>query len=151
MRVWRISRSGTTALDGEGARIYGGRWNRQGTAVVYASQSLALAALEFFVNLDKDVEIREYVATAIDIGDEERIDRVLRSELPKGWRGYPGPAAIQDLGTDWATKLQSPVLAVPSVIIPSESNYLLNPAHPNFRRFRIRKPEPFDFDVRMWK
>ena len=150
MRVWRISSLRATALDGEGSRLYGGRWNRQGTAVIYASQSLALAALEFFVNLERGTETEAY-ATAIDAGDEVRIDRVSPSELPEGWRGYPGPVALKDLGTLWAANLRSPILAVPSVIIPGESNYLLNPAHPDFKRLRIRKPEPFHFDARMWK
>ena len=128
MRVWRISSLRATALDGEGSHLYGGRWNRQGTAVIYASQSLALAALEFFVNLERGVEIEAYAATAIDAGDEVRIDRVFPPELPEGWRGYPGPAALKDLGTLWATTLRSPILAVPSVIIPGETNFLLNPA-----------------------
>lgn len=68
-----------------------------------------------------------------------------------GWRQYPAPHELADLGTRWALLGSTPVLAVPSAIIPRELNYLLNPLHPAFPTIRIGKPEPFGVDPRMWK
>jgi RES domain-containing protein len=73
------------------------------------------------------------------------------ADLPRHWRRYPPPAALRDLGTQWAAAKETAVLTVPSVVIPAETNYLLNPAHPAFGRIRIGDPEPFAFDPRMWK
>jgi len=71
------------------------------------------------------------------------------SELPANWRSYPPPDALADLGTRWARELKSPVLAVPSAVIPQELTYLLNPLHSHFRRIRAGDPEPFRFDPRL--
>ncbi len=71
------------------------------------------------------------------------------SELPANWRRYPAPDALADLGTRWAHELRTPVLAVPSAVIPQELNYLLNPRHSDFKRIRVGKPEAFRFDPRL--
>jgi RES domain-containing protein len=137
------------AFDGEGARRHGGRWNRPGIPVVYTSASLALAALEVFVNLERPQPPSDLVAIAADIPETLTISRIPLSELPANWGSYPPPAALADLGTRWARELKSPVLAVPSAVIPPELNYLLNPLHPQFKRIRVGDPEPFRFDPRL--
>lgn len=71
------------------------------------------------------------------------------SELPASWRSYPAPEALADLGTRWAQELKTPVLAVPSAVIPQEVNYLLNPLHSHFKRIRVGDPELFGFDPRL--
>lgn len=153
MRVWRIipKLHLSRAFDGEGARRFGGRWNRLGTRVVYTSATLSLATLEFFVNLDRDTEPDQLVALSADIPDDVHIDYMKMSSLPKNWRSYPVPEEVQDLGTAWVASGSTAVLAVPSAVIPDERNYLLNPAHPDFQRFHLNKPEVFHFDPRMWK
>ena len=153
MRVWRIipKLHLSQAFDGEGARRFGGRWNGLGTRVIYASATLSLAALEFFVNLDRDTEPDQLVAVSADIPDDTRIGYIEVSDLPKNWRSYPVPEELQDLGTAWVTSASAAVLVIPSAVIPEEHNYLLNPAHPDFKRFRLNKPEAFHFDPRMWK
>ena len=153
MRVWRIipKLHLSQAFDGEGARRFGGRWNVLGTRVVYASATLSLAALEFFVNLDRDTEPDQLVAVSADIPDDTRIGYIEVSDLPKNWRSYPVPEELQDLGTAWVASASAAVLVIPSAVIPEERNYLLNPAHPDFKRFRLNKPEAFHFDPRMWK
>ena len=153
MRVWRIipKLHLSQAFDGEGARRFGGRWNGLGTRVVYASATLSLAAIEFFVNLDRDTEPDQLVAVSADIPDDTRIGYIEVSDLPKNWRSYPVPEELQDLGTAWVTSASAAVLVIPSAVIPEERNYLLNPAHPDFKRFRLNKPEAFHFDPRMWK
>ena len=92
MRVWRIipKLHLSQAFDGEGARRFGGRWNGLGTRVVYASATLSLAAIEFFVNLDRDTEPDQLVAVSADIPDDTRIGYIEVSDLPKNWRSYPG-------------------------------------------------------------
>jgi RES domain-containing protein len=153
MRVWRIilKLHLSQAFDGEGARQFGGRWNRLGTRVVYASATLSLAALEFFVNLDRDTEPDQLVAISADTPDDMRIEYIEVSDLPKNWRSYPVTEELQDLGTAWVASASTAMLVVPSAVIPEERNYLLSPAHPDFKRFRLNKPEAFHFDPRMWK
>lgn len=94
---------------------------------------------------------RQLAAVPADLPGNVTISRVDRSELPSDWRGYPGPDALRDLGSRWAEQLKSAVLAVPSVIIPHEPNYLLNPRHHDFKKIRVGRPQPFSFDPRLWK
>lgn len=151
MRVWRVCSKRHQRFDGEGARFYGGRWNHAGTAIVYTSASLALAALELFVHVDIDLIPTDLVAISTDIPDSVVTENVKIENLPRNWRRYPTPDALKDIGTAWAAKGSIAILAVPSAIIPEERNYLLNPAHRDFKRIRVRKPIPFHFDPRMWK
>ena len=153
MRVWRIipKLHLSQAFDGEGARQFGGRWNRIGTRVVYTSATLSLAALEFFVNLDRDTEPDQLLAISADIPDDMRIGHIDFSDLPKNWRSYPGSEELQEFGTAWVASASTAMLVVPSAVIPDERNYLLNPAHPDFKRLRLNRPEAFHFDPRMWK
>ena len=136
MQVWRICSRRHQRFDGEGARLYGGRWNYAGTAVVYTSASLALAALELFVHIDVDLLPNETVKAA---------------SLPRNWRRYPALESLKDIGTNWAARGSTAILTVPSAIIPEEQNYLLNPAHRGFKQVRLRRSIPFHFDPRMWK
>lgn len=151
MRVWRICSKGRQAFDGAGARRYGGRWNRSGTSVVYTSGSLSLAALEYFVHVDPDVAPEHLITISADIPQSVAIESIKPADLPEGWRRYPAPEVTQEIGTKWVKKGSTLVLSVPSVLIPDELNYLINPAHRDFRRLRINKPAPFQFDPRMWK
>ncbi len=149
MRVWRLCKRRHAALDGEGARRAGGRWNRRGTAVVYASESLSLAALELLVHCDPALLPDDLVAVAAEIPDALRVERVEEKTLPRNWRAYPAPESLARIGTDWAASMRSPVLAVPSAVVPRERNFLLNPSHPEFRRVRAGEAEPFSFDARL--
>lgn len=151
--VWRITtaRHAERAFDGEGARLYGGRWNHSGTPLVYTSLTLSLCALEYFVHLDPGLAPRSLVAIRAEIPADLRIGSLDARELPPDWRVYPAPDSLKDLGTAWARGREAAVLSVPSAIIPRERNVLLNPAHPDFGRLRIHPAEPFAFDPRMWK
>jgi RES domain-containing protein len=148
--VWRIVQRKfiKTAFTGEGARLFGGRWNSPGRAVFYATQSQALAALEILVHLDSEKLLRHYLAIPVTI-PQHLIERISPSSLPKNWRAYPAPHSTRAIGDAWLARAASPVLQVPSVVIPSESNLLLNPAHPLFSKLRIGKPIPFHFDPRL--
>lgn len=151
MQVWRICARRHQRFDGEGSRLYGGRWNHAGTTVIYTSASLALAALELFVHIDVDLLPNDLVAIATEIPESLTVETVNPANLPKNWRRYPASESLKDIGTTWAAKRSSSVLAVPSAIIPEERNYLLNPAHRDFKQVRLRRSIPFHFDPRMWK
>ena len=77
------------------------------------------------------------------------ITTIKQSDLPSNWRVSPAPSELQEIGDDWLNKLKSAILAVPSVIIPEEKNYLLNPAHRDFPSLRMTKPIKFEFDGRL--
>ncbi len=149
MRVWRICRKAHAAFDGEGARRVGGRWNRRGTAVVYASESLALAALEMLVHTAPALLPDDLVAIAAEVPDGIAIEALEAADLPRGWRAYPAPEALADLGSAWAASGRTAVLAVPSAVVPRERNFLLHPGHADFRRIRVGRAEPFALDARL--
>jgi RES domain-containing protein len=151
VRVWRICSKRHQRFDGEGARLYGGRWNHTGISMVYTSGSLSLAALELFVHVDPDMIPSDLLAIEALVPDDVAVDVIKIESLPKNWRRYPAPDALRDMGAAWRAKASTGILAVPSAIITEERNYLLNPAHADFKRIRISKPIPFRFDPRMWK
>jgi RES domain-containing protein len=151
VRIWRICSSQHRRFDGEGARLYSGRWNQVGTVVVYTSASLSLAALELFVHVDIDTVPDKLVAIQADIPDGLAIETVEIRNLPKDWWRYPAPEELKSIGTAWTNKRSTAVLAVPSAVIPAEQNYLLNPTHRDFRQIRVHRPVAFPFDPRIWK
>jgi RES domain-containing protein len=151
VRVWRIASAAHETLDGEGARRYGSRWTPKGLPAIFASATLSLAALERFVNTDSDLEPADLVAISVDIATSIAIESVGVADLPADWRTYPAPLALATIGERWLRESRSSVLSVPSVIIPTELNFILNPAHGDFRKVGINPPEPFSFDPRMWK
>lgn len=148
--AWRIVKRwlARTAFDGEGARRFGGRWNSKGVAVVYLAQSQSLAALEILVHIDSPQLLEHYVAVPVSI-DPNLIARIDLSSLPNNWKTYPPPRRIRAIGDDWVAAARSTVLQVPSVIVPLENNFLLNPRHPDFPKLQIGKPVPFKFDPRL--
>jgi RES domain-containing protein len=152
LTAWRIvkPRHAANAFDGEGARLEGGRWNSPGTPVVYTSQSAALAALELLVHLGRGSILRAYVLIPC-MFDAAVVSRLDRKRLPKNWRSYPAPSDLQAIGDQWIKSAASAVLEVPSVVIETESNYLLNPNHREFESVRLMRPQPFDFDLRLLK
>ena len=151
IRVWRLTdaRYAGRAFDGEGARRYGGRWNHKGSAVVYTADSLALAALEQLVHVNAQIELPPRVAIAADIPDEINPVEYSISDLPDRWRRTDGVKALRDLGGEWVLAADSPVLSVPSAVIPKERNYVINPRHPDFSKIKLHRPEPFEFDPRL--
>lgn len=149
MFVWRLTLKKHIAPDGNGARRYGGRWNRPGTPIVYASGTLSLAVLEFLVHVDSDILPESLVSVRATIPEPLLIQTIHPSELPGNWKDKIIPVSVQDLGTSWANAATSPVLKVPSVVIEHEWNYVLNPLHPDFKKIRWESAVPFSFDPRL--
>ena len=152
IHAWRIvkARHAAAAFTGEGARRFGARWNSPGMAAVYLSGSAALAMLEMLVHLDADQILRRYVLFDVTF-DESLVTTLDSPRLPRSWQKSPPPPAIQQIGGLWIERARSAVLRVPSAIVPAEWNYLLNPAHPDFRRIRIGPKQPIQFDPRLLK
>lgn len=151
VRVYRVVRKrfASTPLNGEGARLYGGRWNEPGTAMIYAAGSLALAELEALVHVDRADAPRDLIAVELEIPSSVRVEDLPLALLPRGWRRSPAPASLARLGTEWVRSLRSSVLRVPSAVVPREPNYLLNPAHRDLKRVAVVGAEPIAFDARL--
>jgi RES domain-containing protein len=147
--AWRIVKRkySRTAFTGEGARLFGGRWTSIGTSVVYTAESQSLAALEMLVHMDSAELLGSYVLFEVSFDSSLAIP-FERSKLPRNWKADPAPAALQAIGDSWVLSGRSPVLQLPSVIVPNESNFLLNVRHPDFARLRFGKSIPFALDVR---
>jgi RES domain-containing protein len=147
--VWRITtaRRARTAFSGDGARLYGGRWNPKGVPLVYCAESRALAMLEMLVQ-DEPLRAR-YVVIPATLPDGMAIERVDTAKLPSDWRTPRGVEESRAIGAAWAASKRTAVLAVPSAALPDETNYLLNPLHPEFKRVRIGKPGTLITDVRL--
>jgi RES domain-containing protein len=138
--AWRLCRAPLADLIGEGARRYGGRWNSPGRPLVYAASTAALAVLEVRVHLDLLPELLpdDYVVMTIDLGDWETEDVTHM------------PAVPQAFGDAWLREKRTPVLKVPSAIIPECPNLLLNPSHPAAKQARVMETRRFAFDPRLW-
>ena len=152
MRAWRIckERFATTAFDGEGAFRDGGRWNSEGVRVVYVAGSAALATLEVLVHVSEPDDLHRipYVLIPVDF-EPDLVSEP--SALPQGWHEDPPPVDAADVGDQWVESQVSVLLKVPSAVIRSEFNYLINPLHSRFGELVIGPPEPFRFDSRLLK
>ena len=151
-RVYRILRKryAKTPFDGEGAYRYGGRWSGPGVRLAYASEHLSLAMVEYFVHLDRDDPPPDLVVASADVPDNVSRVRVSPGNLSTSWRQTPAPVALAAIGDRFARKRRDAILVVPSALAPEESNWLLNPDHPDFTRIQIHPPEPFAYDSRFF-
>lgn len=149
--AWRITKAkyAATAFDGEGAKIEGGRWSSPGLPVVYVAENAALAALEILVHVGSSI-LPAYVRIPCTFSAALAI-HLDRRQLPPNWPSSPAPPELQELGDAWLKSGASAIFEVPSAIIASESNYLLNPAHPDFARIEIGAASSFEFDLRLLK
>jgi RES domain-containing protein len=147
--LWRLCRKGHQKLDGKGSRLYGGRWNSEGVSVVYTSSTLALAALEYLVHVDIEDAPHDLVAMTIDVPDDAGEEIVTVDDLPGDWNRLPGHPVCAAIGDRWAAECQALLLRVPSVVVPEESNFLINPDHPRAGDVRVISTRPFTFDARL--
>lgn len=150
--AWQIvqARHADVAFTGEGARLYGGRWNHKGTMMVYTAGSVSLAALEMLAHLETHQLLNDYVCLPISF-DETLCYKLDLDNLPDDWRSDPAPASTRDIGTQWVRGLSSVVLAVPSALVPLEMNFLINPQHPDFDKLDMGDAQAFQYDPRLIK
>jgi len=150
VQIWRICKEKhkNAAFSGEGGIYAAGRWTPQGIRAVYTSESLALATLEVFVHTESDkiplVGIRAFIP------DSTAVEEIKIDDLPSNWQEESAYPALQSMGEAWFQSQRTPVLKVPSAIVPFEYNYVLNPDHPKLW-VSTNPPFNFKFDQRMWK
>ncbi|MEO7800858.1 MAG: RES family NAD+ phosphorylase [Ginsengibacter sp.] len=134
-------------FSGEGARLFGGRWNSPGIAGLYASQFISLCILEIIVRTDKHYLPVDYKLISLEIPDE-LISEIHLKKLKAEWASHY--QYTQWIGEEFLKSNQSLALKVPSVIVPQEHNFLINPNHPNFKKLKLISIEPLEFDKRFY-
>ena len=137
-------------MSGEGAYLFGGRWNSKGTRVVYMGTSLAQASMELLVHLGRSEILNSYVKIAISF-DDSLLEHIDVTELPLDWAWPEMASSVQQVGDDWVKSKSSPVLQVPSAAIVGEYNYIVNPEHPEYKKLRLSEITPYNFDPRLIK
>jgi RES domain-containing protein len=151
MRLYRIARTlHIRDLSGVGARLYGGRWNRRGTSILYASPTRALATVEYLVHVPISLAPAGLSIATIEVPDDAPADEIDPSVLPPEWRRHPPPPGLAAIGTEWA---QSPahalLLKVPSAVVEGEMNVLIDPLHPGMEGVELADSRPYTFDHRL--
>jgi len=152
MTVFRIAKKKFISdLSGEGARLYGGRWNQKGSSVLYTSESRSLATVEYLVHLPISVLPSDVCIAEIEIQEIASTQTVEIADLPKYWMNYPAPMELMEIGEEWKRIGTSLVLKVPSVVVKNEWNYLINPIHPSFQNVKVVSIEEYIFDQRLMR
>lgn len=151
MLLWRIAREihVDSALEGVGGLMVSGRWHRRGRPILYTASSAALAALEVLVHVEPLQAPDDLRLLGLDLPDELTLEELVPALLPEDWRSVPAPESTQSIGNAWLERRSSVALRVPSVVVPMETNVLLNPRHPDMTRVRISSNEAFRFDSRL--
>jgi len=151
MKVYRITKAKYSQdLSGTGAKLYGGRWNSKGTAILYTAENKALAALKSLVHFDPVLVPKNLKIITIEI-PKRAIKNLGQDKLPKGWKSNPVLLELSEIGKKWVESNSSLALKVPSVIIPGEYNVLVNPEHKLFSTIKILEQEDFSFDERLFE
>lgn len=151
MKVYRVGRTKyADDLTGEGARLFGGRWNHKSVPCIYTSESRALTLLEYTVNVNIEEIPRALSITTFEIPNSA-IKIIPHNKLPGDWKESPAPTSAKDFGTKQLTSLSHSVFKIPSSIITEEYNFLLNPLHPAHKDFKIVDIKDFVYDVRIKK
>lgn len=149
MLVYRVG-NGAYAHDltGEGARLFGARWNHIGTPCLYTSSSRALAVLEYSVNVNLGRILRHLTITTFEIPDDD-IRALTIAELPGNWKEAPAPPSTKDFGTHLLTEMHHLVFRIPSTVIPEEFNLLVNPRYPRINECKVLEVKDFIYDLRI--
>ena len=149
MVVYRVGKTKyANDLKGEGARLFGGRWNNKMVGCLYTSESRALAVLEYTVNVNIDDIPRALSITVIEVPDGP-IKILSEADLPGDWKLSPAPSSTKDFGSKLLLTAAEPVIRIPSSVIPGEFNFLLNPLHADSSKFKILEVKDFVYDVRI--
>lgn len=151
MEVFRITKKEYASdLSGLGAKTYGGRWNSEGTSMVYTSSHASLAALELACHTGGILGIKNFILTCFWIEPKADEKTIELESLPPDWQQYPASDNLAQIGDAWIKSFDSLLLRVPSAIIPEEYNILLNPLHPKLQKYvSVKWAKPFTFDPRL--
>ncbi len=152
MKLFRIARTqNINDLSGTGARMYGGRWNHKGTDIIYTSESVSLATVEYLVHVPLSIAPANLSLATLQIPDEITPKEIKMADLPDNWRKYPPPIKLAEAGSNWAKADESLLLRVPSVVVEYEFNILINPLHPGMKHVTVLKIECYKADKRLFR
>lgn len=148
MQVYRLARRKYARhLDGQGAALFGGRWNSIGQPVVYTAQHRSLAVLEYRVN--NPLPVQDLLMITIEVPTDSQ-DQIALDELPEDWSRYAFENPCARLGDQWLAERKTLLLSVPSAVVTMENNVLINPLHPLMVQVNIIDVSPFMVDERMY-
>ena len=149
--MWRITHRDykDSVFTGEGAKLFGGRFNSEGTPLVYTSGNLSLAMLEMFVQSNDRDYFKNCLFFYVDLA-EDLIFKPSPEDFPEGWNQVPFGNSSQQFGDKWISSGSKPVMQIPSVVVPVEYNFVLNPAHPDFHQISYQEFDSVVFDERLF-
>ncbi|MCF6307489.1 MAG: RES family NAD+ phosphorylase [Flavobacteriaceae bacterium] len=149
MKIYRIAKQKfINDLSGEGARLYGGRWNKKGCAMLYFSEHLSLCVLEMLVHTNQQLITNNYFFFEVEI-PVKHIKTILENKLPINWRSNNLISETQVFGSNWLQNNKDLALRIPSAVLPSESNILINPNHIQFSKIKVIKVSELNLDARL--
>ncbi|MFN4197399.1 MAG: RES family NAD+ phosphorylase [Flavobacterium sp.] len=150
MIVYRITKNKhSTDISGTGAALFPGRWNQKGTPVLYTSESIEMALLENIVHAPPMI-IPDLDILTLEIPDDS-IEDLTISNLPRNWQNHPAPTILSKMGQRWVDEGKTISLKVPSAIVPTSYNYILNCKHKDYNQVKIVERKSFYFDPRLIK
>ena len=150
MKVYRIAgKKHASDIYGSGAAIFGGRWNRKGSPVLYTGESKEIALLELIVHTPPAIVPALDILT-LEIPDDSIFEIEIK-DLPNNWTNYPAPSILAEIAEEWIASNKSIALKVPSSVIHSSRNYILNCRHPEYHAVKVIEQVGFRFDRRLIK
>lgn len=150
MRVFRIAKKQYLQdLSGEGSRLYGGRWNKKGMAMLYFSDSLSTCLLEVLVHLDFKHLTNDFCYIEIEVPDTLIDTKLKLKDLDENWRDNPPRSSTVSLGTAFLKANKKLGLKVPCAILPMASNILINPRHKDIAKLKIIRVADLDINSRL--
>jgi RES domain-containing protein len=151
LKIYRVTTSAyKDDLSGEGARLYGGRWNLPGDAMVYFSNNLSLCVLEILVHLEFKILTNEYYFIEAEIDDSLLLELANPNFVDTNWGAMRLHKSTQRYGSNWIDSQKSLGLSVPSAVLPQERNILINPKHIDFAKLKIIRTISLDVDGRLF-
>ncbi|RYY06486.1 MAG: RES domain-containing protein [Sphingobacteriaceae bacterium] len=151
MKLYRLTKAiYSKDLSGKGAEIAGGRWNSKGVAMLYTAQSIALATTEIAVHVPLGILPKGYVAITYELPKEIKIEELKKIELPNDFSSIPYSHSTQVIGDKFILNKKNLVMKVPSVVVPGDYNFLINPDHQAINNLVIVDIIPYEFDRRLF-
>lgn len=150
MKIFRITKpTYANDLSGSGAKLYGGRWNREGVPMIYTSSHISLAILEVLANTFNRKVLKSLVLVTLQIPGKDVA--LLETELPQTWNTHPYDSSTIEVGTEFIDSQKSLAISVPSAIVPQERNILINPLHSNLVKLEIESTLPVFVDEGLYQ
>ena len=152
MEVFRLSRKKFAhTLSGKGAALKGARWNSMGVEMIYSAANRSLAMAEVVVHLTLGTLPKDYMMITLYIPKFVAVGQIDIASLPAGWNSFPYLSTTQVVGDNFISENKFCLLKIPSVVVPGDFNFLINPHHPDFKQIEIRKVVKFPFDNRIFE